>query len=413
MRAEHFRQGDAGVKNGVIVEPSKGRTIMKQRRNGRIRLAALASGALIGCCLVGVPPASAGGPHSDGDSARPKVVATGLDNPRQLSFTASGNLLVAEAGEGGTGPCLPAPDDPKSQVCFGATGGVTEVTSRGKQKRIISGLPSIARQNTGAEAIGPSDVYGVGRRVSVLIGLSANPAVRAGLPAPGQRMGTLIQTTRNFHSFRTIADLAAWEAAHNPIDDPNSDPVGMLYEHGKYIVADAGGNTVLKVNHRGGIRLRAAFKDRSVDAPPFLGLPPGTQVPMEAVPTSVATKGHDGAYYVSELTGFPFPKGAARIYRIDPRTGKRTVYASGLTNVTDLAFRGRTLYAVQISTDGLLAGPIGSVVKVKPGGSTPADHTQLVSGLSAPYGIAIKGHCAYVTTHSTEKNTGEVVRIEL
>ncbi len=64
----------------------------------------------------------------------------------------------------------------------------------------------------------------------------------------------------------------------------------------------------------------------------------------------MATKGHDGAYYVSQLTGFPFPKGAANIYRIDPRNGRKTVYASGLTNVTDLAFRGRTLYAVQLAT---------------------------------------------------------------
>jgi len=134
---------------------------------------------------------------------------------------------------------------------------------------------------------------------------------------------------------------------------------------------------------------------------------------MQAVPTSVAVKGHDGAYYVSQLTGFPFPKGAANIYRINPRSGKRTVYASGLTNVTDLAVRGRTLYAVQISTDGLLTGTTGSVVKVKRGGATPTDHKPLASALPAPYGIAIKGHSAYVTTNSTEKNTGEVIRIRL
>ncbi len=386
---------------------------MNQRRNQGLRLAAATSAAVIGLCLAGAPPASAGGGHGGGGSNDPKVVASGLDNPRQLSFTSSGNLLVAEAGEGGTGPCLPDPEDPKAKVCFGATGGVTKVTSRGRQSRIISGLPSIGGQGTGARAIGPSDVHKAGRKISVLIGLGADPAVRAGLPAPGRRMGTLIQTRRHHHGFRTIADLAAWEATHNPIDNPDSDPAGMLYQHGKYIVADAGGNTVLKVNRRGHIRLLAKFKDRQVDAPPFLGLPPGTQIPMQAVPTSVATKGHDGAYYISELTGFPFPTGAANIYRIDPRNGKRTVYASGLTNVTDLAFRGRTLYAVQISTEGLLTGTIGSVVKVKRGGTTPADQKPLLSDLPAPYGIAIRGNHAYITTPSTEKNTGEIIRIRL
>ena len=386
---------------------------MNERRNQPLRLAAATSAAVIGLCLIGAPPASAGGGHGGGGSNHPKVVASGLDNPRQLSFTSAGNLLVAEAGEGGAGPCLPDPEDPTAKVCFGATGGVTLVTSRGRQSRIISGLPSIGGEGTGARSIGPSDVHKVGRRVSVLIGLGADPAVRAGLPAPGQRMGTLIQTRRHHHGFRTIADLAAWEATNNPINNPDSDPAGMLFQHGKYVVADAGGNTVLKVNRRGDIRLLAKFEDRQADAPPFLGLPPGTQIPMQAVPTSVATKGYDGAYYISELTGFPFPTGAANIYRIDPRSGKRTVYASGLTNVTDLAFRGRTLYAVQISTKGLLEGPIGSVVRVKRGGTTPADHKPLLSDLPAPYGIAIRGNSAYITTHSTEKNTGEIIRIRL
>jgi hypothetical protein len=47
------------------------------------------------------------------------------------------------------------------------------------------------------------------------------------------------------------------------------------------------------------------------------------------------------------------------------------------------------------------------------GGSVPADHKPLASGLAAPYGIAIRGHDAYVTTHSTEKGAGEVIRIRL
>lgn len=56
---------------------------------------------------------------------------------------------------------------------------------------------------------------------------------------------------------------------------------------------------------------------------------PGTKMPMESVPTSVAY-GPDGALYVSELTGFPFPAGASTIWRVVP--GKApTVYATGLT----------------------------------------------------------------------------------
>ena len=384
---------------------------MMQRRSHRLRLAALTSAAVIGLGLVGSTPALAGGNHSGGN---PKVVARGLDNPRQLSFTKSGDLLVAESGEGGSAPCRTGPEG--GIVCFGTTGAITRISSHGRQSRIITGLPSLADQGTGGSATGPSDVAAVGRGVAVLIGLGGTPEVRSELPRAGRRMGTLIQTTSSHRSFRTVADLAAWEGANNPVEDVDSNPVGLLADHGKFVVADAGGNTVLKVGDRGRIRLLATFPNGVAAAPPFPpipNVPPGTPIPMQAVPTSVATRGHDGAYYVSQLTGFPFPKGAANIYRIDPRSGEKTVYASGLTNVTDLAFRGRSLYAVQLSTEGLLNGPIGSVVTVKPGATAPADHPVVVSGLPSPYGIAIRGDQAYVTTHSTEKDAGEVIRIRL
>ena len=41
---------------------------------------------------------------------------------------------------------------------------------------------------------------------------------------------------------------------------------------------------------------------------------------MQAVPTSVEV-GPDGHYYVSQLTGFPFPVGGANIFRVSPRGG--------------------------------------------------------------------------------------------
>ena len=66
--------------------------------------------------------------------------------------------------------------------------------------------------------------------------------------------------------------------------------------------------------------------------------------------------GPDGAYYVSELTGFPFVPGFSRIHRVVPGQPS-TIYASGLTNVTDLAWHDGDLYAVQIADAGLPGGP--------------------------------------------------------
>ncbi len=89
---------------------------------------------------------------------------------------------------------------------------------------------------------------------------------------------------------------------------------------------------------------------------------------MDAVPTAVV-QGPDHDLYVSQLTGFPFPVGGANIYRVDKRGGEPEVYASDLTNVTDLAFdRHGNLYVVEIATNGLLSGdPTGALKRIAPG----------------------------------------------
>ena len=134
-------------------------------------------------------------------------------------------------------------------------------------------MPSIANQGDGGNATGPSDVYGAGRNISVLIGLGGTPDTRATLPPPGEQLGTLIQTTRDDSTFRTIADLAAFEAKTNPIHDVDSNPVGLLYDWGNYVVADAGGNTVVNVKPGGRMRTLAVLPDQTANVP---GAPPGT-----------------------------------------------------------------------------------------------------------------------------------------
>jgi hypothetical protein len=127
------------------------------------------------------------------------------------------------------------------------------------------------------------------------------------------------------------------------------------------------------------------------------------------VPTSVV-RGPDGAYYISQLTGFPFVPGAANIWRVVPGE-EPTVFASGLTNVTDLAFASDgTLYAVEISSIGLLNGPIGALVRVTPGAS---QHPTVAEDLFAPYGVALTDSAAYVSTCAVCVGGGEVIKIPL
>jgi hypothetical protein len=370
----------------------------------RILLVGLAVGAL---AFAGALPAGAAGAAHGANPGSPAVIAAGLNNPRQLSFGPRGDLYVAEAGSGGAGPCLAGPEG--GTICFGTTGSITKISAGGGQSRVITGLPSLANEGDGSQAVGPSDVAALGGPVvAVLVGLGGNLDTRAALPGVGATMGTVrLADTRSGRSW-PLADLAAYEAAANPVDDVDSNPAGLLLSRGRLLVADAGGNDVVAVGPGRHVTTVATFPDRSVEAPGFLGLPTGTQIPMQAVPTSVVD-GPDGARYVSQLTGFPFPVGAANIYRIG-RDGNVTVYASGLTNVTDLAFRGRTLYAVEIASAGLLAGPTGALVRVDKGSTAP---TVVLGGLFAPYGLAIRGSVAYLTTGSVAAGAGEVLRVPL
>lgn len=384
----------------------------------RVRGRRLAAGgslltlALTGALTLAPGPASADGRggHHPPPPTGPVVVATGLDNPRQLSFD-DGDLYVAEAGTGGTEACQPGPEG--GDICFGQTGAVTKI-SRAGQRRILDGLPSAAAPDGGA-AIGPADVYVRDGRYAVLVGLGADPSSRTapGAPSYAPLLGTLLGgSIRGGHAWapRVLADVSSYEGGANPDGaQVDTNPVGLFRARGGWVVADAGGNDVVRVNDSGRIATLGVFPTRLVPPPPFL--PPG-DIPMDAVPTS-AVRGPDGALYVSQLTGFPFPAGGSNIWRL-ARGQEPTVYATGLTNVTDLGWHGGRLYAVQLADDGLLAvpegaPPSGSLLRVDPGGS----HTVVADDLVAPYGVAFSWRHAYVSTCSVCPDGGQVVRVPL
>jgi hypothetical protein len=178
-------------------------------------------------------------------------------------------------------------------------------------------------------------------------------------------------------------------------------------------VTDAGGNDLLKVDRKGCIKVVAVFPPRVVSAPPGIpDLPP--ELPMQAVPTTVV-KGPDGAYYVGQLTGFPFPPGAANVWRVVPGHDPR-VFAGGFTNIIDIALdkRGR-LYVLEITTNGLLNTPegelpVGRLVRVNRNGS----RTTLASeGLNAPGGFVLGRGAAYITNNSILSDAGQVVKVKI
>lgn len=323
------------------------------------------------------------------------VVAEGLDNPRGLAFAHDGALYVTEAGRGGAGPCFPGPEG--DEVCFGDSGAITKV-AHGRQSRAISGLPSLAAPD-GSGAIGPSDVTpdGLGG-LYFTVGLGADPALRDQLPPLGRNASAWLLDGRR-GTWEQVADIGAYEATANPDGGlPDTNPNSVVGSPFFQVVVDAGGNSLLKTT-RHGISTLAVFAAREI----------GGQ-PVQSVPTSVV-QGKDNAYYVGELTGFPFPPGMARVHRVVPGH-EPTVFAEGFTNIIDVGFdaKGR-LYVLEIAHNGLLSGdPTGALIRVDRDGSRTIIASE---GLTMPGGLAIRGDSAYVSNCGVCPGGGTVVRIPL
>jgi hypothetical protein len=317
---------------------------------GTTAVTALMAGGLL---VVGAPPVQAASP--------PEVVAEGLRNPFKLSFGPDGDLYVAEAGVGGdTCFAAPAPGGGTAEVCFGASGGVTRVTDGdGEQERILDDLPSWVSPS---DAVGPSDVaVAADGTMFIAVGLGGNVHTREDqFGADGERFGTVVEVAPD-GDVSVLADLAAYEADVDPDQDQpgaeqvgeggDSNPYGLaLDDDGSLLVVDAGGNSMVRVGQDGQVALESTFPVAETEAPPFLGLPPGTMIPYQFVPTAVELD--DDATLVSQLTGFPFPVGGAAVY--DVAGDDLGVVADGFTNVVDIATdEAGNLFVAELSQTGL------------------------------------------------------------
>jgi hypothetical protein len=354
------------------------------------RVPAVALVCMLGLALLPMPSAVGGvGPTVT-------VVASGLRSPRGLAGNVATKFFVAEAGKGGTRKCG---EGPLGEMCAARTGRITHVQAGVLDP--LARLSSLALPD-GSFAFGPHDVaVAEGGALFATVGLGGNLDTRDQFPRAGAFFGTLVRIGAGGRP-RVIADLVAYEDARDPNGDGvDSDPYGILRIGSRTLVTDAGGNSLLRVSDTGRIRTLATFPDRMVDFQ-------GEQVPMDAVPTSVVL-GPDDAYYVGQLTGFPFPVGGANVYRVVPGEDPE-IFASGFTNIIDIAFdTSGNLWVLEIAHNSLAAdAPFGALLKIAPNGTQTM---VLDQGLNFPTSLAVTTSGSLLVTNCGVCPDGEVLQV--
>ena len=321
--------------------------------------------------------------------AAPVIVASGLNNPRQLALTPTHGLLVGEAGRGGDS-CVALPEGAESpETCVGMTGSVSWVPVPALQSspgsaRVVTGLPSRAARN-GSNATGSSGVSGN------LLDMYVTTVPAPPVDVPGVDTATFgkLLGVRYLGAKHVLADVTGYEYANNPDgQDADSNPYAVLKLRDRVLVADAAANTILQ--YRDGTLSTFAVLP-TVNDGSCAGLPnQGGAVGCDFVPDAMAV-GPDGGIYVSALTNLS--PGTGQVAKLNPRSGQVVQTFRGLSAAHGVAVGpDGSVYASQLFA--------GSVVRFAP------DGTRTEIRVPFPAGLAVDGRNLYVSAYSIAPATG-------
>jgi hypothetical protein len=319
------------------------------------------------------------------------VYASGLDDPRGLAFSPSGQLYVAEAGttEGTfVPPPPPPPNEPPTQArCEvywpvgpatpGFTGRISRIDPDGSRTTVVDGLPSF-----GANTLIGGDRMGVGAvafRGERLFALLAGAGCSHGHADPNA-----ILRVREDGSTEMLADLSDHLRSNpdskNPADgdyEPDGTWYSLVSAFGAFYAVEPNRGVFVRVDHLGNITRVADMIEKVASIDPA----------GDGDRTYSALVEHGGWFYFGTL-GRIDADFAGSIYRLSKDGSAIEQVASGLHGVVGLAFdRQGRLYALETTAAGVappLSDPTaGRLVRVEADGTL----TPIVTNLAFPTAV--------------------------
>jgi hypothetical protein len=313
-----------------------------------------------------------------------QVIASGLRNPRGFTWGCDGALYVAESGLPGAEPT-------------NFTGRVSRV-KHGIRETIVDNLP--VSVGAGGDTVGASDVAFIGKRLYVSI--SAGPA--HGHP---DFPGGVYRVKKG--SIKLVANTDKFNVANPPLDcadcgtpaDELSNTFSMIAHNCKLYLVDANKDVINVVDPNASSLGRIA---RFADFSP-LQVPTGTR---QFVTTAI-TVGADGAFYVTNLTSFPFLPAQSKIFRVD-QAGRISIVYEGLTlgvGITTSPCNRTFVTEFGQSTGGLppFFAPPGRVVEVLEDGTINVIADNLIFpslGRWTPIGLLVSNFSSFDATGNGE-----------
>lgn len=361
--------------------------------------AALALGLAVGPAMAGEPSAKAGRKRAQPDVT---TYASGLTNPRGLTFGPDGDLYVTEAGTGGPmtatgGPDCPAIVNVFSPFTAGYSGRVIRIRPDGSKQTVADNLPSVT-DVTGA-SLGPTDVAFIGKTLYVLIEMGGcSHGLPDDLPA--------ILRVHGDGSTSIVADLNRWHRENPPHFIKDTDPAttdqepgGVFHSMvavGKHLyVIETNRGFVLRVDPSNGVIEK--LYDMSIDNRehnPIVMTRRGDSfqvgtfgedggpselaqfdrdfshygLPFETLNPIVGLAWRGGLLYGVEIFPIdnPWTPDTANLVTFDPRTGARTEVLTGFASLPNGLVKGPD-GALYTSNQGISFSPgDGTVLRIVP-----------------------------------------------